>query len=311
MDIFRTPEDRFRALSGFPFEARYRDVTVDGSNLRMHYVDEGSGANGVFLMVHGMPTWSYLYRKMIPPLVAAGYRCIAPDHIGFGKSDKVLDDSWYSIERHCLALRSLIEALDLQRITLVCQDWGGPIGLRQAVDMPARFDRLALLNTWLHHEGYEYTPNIRRWQSMWEPGGAFEAVQGCGFVLQNYVSTFPAGAPPQLNPQEAFDAYEAPFPDRASKAGPRRFPLCIPIDGKNPEGAAEQQRCWDALLAWKKPVHFIWGTADLVFTEAWGREWAGHFPQSTFDGINAGHFLQETHGAEVAELLLGRIAEER
>ena len=310
MELFRTPDERFAGLPEFPFVPRYVSVTVDGAAARMHYVDEGNGESGTVLMVHGMPTWSYLYRRMIPPLVEAGYRCIAPDHIGFGKSDKVLDDGWYSIERHSLALRALIEGLDLERLTLVCQDWGGPIGLRQAVDMPGRFDRLAILNTWLHHEGFEYTPAIRRWQSLWQPGGGMEQAQGCGLVLQNFLANFPHGAATQLTREQAFQAYEAPFPDRASKAGPRRFPLSIPIDGQNPESAAEQQRCWEALLSWAKPVHFIWGTADLVFTEAWGREWAARLPQATFDALNAGHFPQETHGQEIAELLLGRIGAE-
>ena len=273
----------------------------------MHYLDEGTGSRGTVLMVHGMPTWSYLYRRMIPPLVAAGFRCVAPDHIGFGRSDKVLDDAWYTIERHSLALGALIRELNLQRLTLVCQDWGGPIGLRQAVDMPERFERLAILNTWLHHEGYEYTPAIRRWQSLWQAGGGMEQVNGCGLVMQNFVQNFPRGEAEPLAAEQAFTAYEAPFPDRAAKAGPRRFPLSIPIDGQNPEVAREGQRCWGAILSWPGPVHFVWGTADLVFTEAWGREWAAKFPQATFDAVNAGHFLQERHGSEVAALLLERI----
>lgn len=310
MNIFRTPEERFAGLPEFPFKPNYHEVTVDDARLRMHYLDEGAGASGVVLLVHGMPTWSYLYRRMIPPLVEAGYRCIAADHIGFGKSDKVLEDDWYSIERHSIALRSLVVGLGLERVTLVCQDWGGPIGLRQVVDMPDRFERLAILNTWLHHEGFEYTSAIRRWQSLWQPGGAMAEMQGCGFVMQNFLATFPRGAATPLTPEQAFAAYEAPFPDAASKAGPRRFPLSIPIDGNNPETGAEQQRCWDALLAWQKPVHFVWGTADQVFTEAWGREWASKLPGSTFDTVNAGHFLQESHGQEIVDLLTARVAQE-
>ena len=307
MQVFRTPEDRFVGLPEFPFSAHYRDVDVEGTSLRMHYIDEGSATRGTILMVHGMPTSSYLYRCMIPPLVAAGFRCVAPDHIGFGKSDKVLEDSWYTIERHSVALGELLRGIDLQRVTLVCQDWGGPIGLRQVVDMPERFERLAILNTWLHHAGYEYTPAIRRWQSLWQPGGPMEQLNGCGLVMQNFVQSFPRGEAQPLAAEQTFAAYEAPFPDRAAKAGPRRFPLSIPIDGQNPDVAREGQRCWDALLRWKKPVHFVWGAADQVFTEAWGREWASKLPQATFDVVNAGHFLQETHGAEVAALVLDRI----
>jgi len=147
MNVLRTPEDRFAFLPDYPFTPQYHIW----QGLRMHYVDEGSGAP--VLLLHGEPTWSYLYRKMIPLLTAAGYRAIAPDYIGFVKSDKVEDDNWYVIERHVEAIRSLIETLDLQQITLVVQDWGGPIGLRQAVDMPERFRRLVILNTWLYQEG--------------------------------------------------------------------------------------------------------------------------------------------------------------
>ncbi len=310
MEIYRTPDGRFAELPGFPFNPNFREVAVDGDGLRMHFVDEGSGNSGVVLLIHGMPTWSYLYRRMIPHLVDAGYRCIAPDYIGFGRSDKVLEDSWYSIERHSLALRSLIEGLDLRQITLVCQDWGGPIGLRQAVDMPERFERLCILNTWLHHEGYTYTQAIRGWQSLWQPGGIMVERQGCGLVMQNFLANFPHGSATPLTPEQAFTAYEAPFPTRDSKAGPRRFPLSIPIDGQNPDVARDGQRCWDALRSWQKPAYFIWGTADQVFTEAWGREWAALLPQSTFDAINAGHFLQETHGQEVADQLLRRTRQE-
>jgi len=310
IDIYRTPDERFAGLPEFPFEPHYREVTVEGTSVRMHFVDEGDGDRGIVLLVHGMPTWSYLYRRMIAVLADAGYRCVAADHIGFGRSDKILEDSWYTIERHSSALRSLIEVLDLQRITLVCQDWGGPIGLRQAVDMPERFERLCILNTWLHHEGYEYTPAIRGWQSLWQPGGIMAQRQGCGLVMQNFLANFPRGSATPLTAEQAFASYEAPFPDAAAKAGPRRFPLSIPIDGQNPDVALEGQRCWDALLSWPKPAHFIWGAADQVFTEAWGRKSAALLSQSTFDPLDAGHFLQETHGHEVATLLLGRIDQE-
>jgi haloalkane dehalogenase len=261
-------------------------------------------------MLHGMPTWAYLYRRMVPPLVAAGYRCVAPDHIGFGKSDKVLDDEWYSIERHSQVCAELIRTRNLRRVTLVVQDWGGPIGLRQAVDMPERFDRLVVLNTWLHHTGYAYTSALRAWHAGWQPGAIMDQLQACGFVLQTFLQRFPRGSSP-LTPEAAFAAYEAPFPDRASKAGARRFPLSLPF--ANPEGgnAAEQERCFVALRDWQKPAHFLWGRRDDVFTEAWGRQWAEQFPRSTFDALEAGHFLQETHGPELVEVLLRRIAEEQ
>lgn len=303
---FRTPEERFEAWLDYPFEARYH--TWEG--LRMHYVDEGPRDGPAMLLVHGMPTSSYLYRHMIPPLVAAGYRCVAPDHIGFGKSDKVLDDHWYSIEKHCQALRGLIDALALRDITLVCQDWGGPIGLRQAADQPDRFARLVIMNTWLHHDGYVYTDALQRWNQSWHPGHTMDRLQGCGFVLQHYVTHHPRGSNPQ-SPEQVFAAYEAPFPDRASKAGPRRFPLSLPFDNPTGGNAADQARCFAAIDGWRKPIHFIWGVRDDVFTEQWGRAWAARFAQATFDPLDAGHFLQESHGLETAQLLLQRIREER
>ena len=311
MKTFRTPDERFDGLPEFPFEPHYIEVPSGlGAPLRMHYLDEGVGDRGTILMVHGMPTWSYLYRRMLPPLVAAGFRCVVPDHIGFGKSDKVLDDEWYTIERHTRNLDYLIAALDLSGLTLVCQDWGGPIGLHQAVVGPDRFVRLCIMNTWLHHEGFEYTPAIRRWQSLWQPGGAMAVVQGCGLVMQTFVSNFPRGREEPLSPLQAFHAYEAPFPDQASKAGPRRFPVSIPIETRSTGNAAVQAKDFASLASWGKTLHFIWGIRDLVFTEDWGRTWASQFPQATFDALEAGHFLQESHGAEVVDALLDRIAEE-
>ena len=310
MNIFRTPEDRFDAWPDYPFEPNYLDVSGgDGAKLRMHYVDEGPRDGHVVLMLHGMPTSSFLYRRMVPPLVEAGYRCIAPDHIGFGKSDKVLDDGWYTIERHSRICAELIQQLDLSNITLVCQDWGGPIGLRQAVDMPDRFERLCIMNTWLHHDAFEYTEAIRNWNAAWKQGGRMDEVQGCGLVMQITLNRWPRGTSP-LSDEEAFAAYEAPFPDRASKAGPRRFPLLLPFYDPEAGNADVQAANFEALLGWKKPAHFIFGLEDDIFTEAWGKQWASMYPQATFDALEAGHFLQESHGPEIVELLLQRISKE-
>ena len=310
MNVFRTPDNRFESWSDFPFAANYLDVTdSEDGTLRMHYVDEGPRDGHVMLMLHGMPTSSYLYRRMIPPLAAAGFRCIAPDHIGFGKSDKVLDDAWYTIATHGQACADLIRQLDLQDMTLVCQDWGGPIGLRQVVEMPERFERLLIMNTWLHHKDYEYTESIRNWNAAWHEGGAMDEPQGCGLVMQITLNRWPRGTSP-LSDEEAFAAYEAPFPDRESKAGPRRFPLCLPFDNPNAGNASVQAEDFEALRSWTKPAHFIWGLEDDIFTETWGRKWSTIYDQATFDGLEAGHFLQETHGPEIAEILLRRIGEE-
>ncbi|MCP4005804.1 MAG: alpha/beta fold hydrolase [bacterium] len=314
-ESFRTPEERFDVLKDYPFESHY----LEWEGLRMHYLDEGRVDEGradegndprpVALLVHGMPTWSYLYRRMIGPLVEAGFRCVAPDHIGFGKSDKVLDDDWYSIERHSQALGHLIRSLDLTDITIFVQDWGGPIGLRQAVDMPERLRRLTIMNTWLHGPEHEYSAALRNWNALWHEGGRMDQIQGCGFVLQHFRNNAPTGSS-SLSPEDAFSMYEAPFPDRASKAGPRRFPLSLPFDDPEGGNADEQTRCFEALRSWSKPVHFIWGAADEVFTEEWGRKWASFYPQASFDGLDAGHFLQESHGPEIVEILLRRIEEE-
>lgn len=319
-DFIRTPDENFANLADFDYAPHYHEW----QDLRMHYLDEGPADGPVMLLMHGMPTWSFLYRDIIPPLVAAGYRCIAPDHLGFGRSDKPTDIHWYTIARHTEVLTSLIHALDLQNITLVCQDWGGPTGLAQAVYMPDRFSRLTIMNTWLHHPGYEYSEAIHNWNRNWHEGGLFHREQpdiGLLLVLSAGLAPgeviFPAltqGTDPGFSGQ-ALDIYEgfaAPFkglPDGAFN-GLRRFPLSIPLDSYANGNAAAQTHHYTTLLGWQKPVHFIWGCSDDVFTEAWGRTWAERM-QASFDPIpEAGHFLQNTHGAEVASFLLDRIAQE-
>lgn len=318
--FLRTADSAFADLDGFPFAPNY--FAFEG--LRLHYIDEGPRIGPTALLMHGMPTWSFLNRRIIAALVEAGWRCIAADHIGFGKSDKVTDESWYSIARHTRAHRALVENLDLGEVTLFCQDWGGPIGLAQAIDMPERFARLVIMNTWLHHAAYDYTPALRNWNAQWKPGGFFDTVvperlsigsfmmAACGFVappdLRAHVGTS-AALPLTPNQELVRRGYSAPFEGlgRPGHAGPRRFPLSLPFD--NPVGgdAAEQERRYGELLSWRKPINFIWGGQDEVFTEAWGRTWASQFPQASFDFLPAArHFLQETHGREIAENILRR-----
>jgi haloalkane dehalogenase len=322
-DIIRTPDENFAGLTDFPFAPHYHQSSVE--DLRVHYVDEGPRDGPVALMTHGMPTWAYLYRDMIPPMVAAGYRCIAPDHVGFGRSDKVADDDWYSIAKHTEVLTDLIASLDLKNITLFCQDWGGPIGLAQAATMPERFARLCIMNTWLHHEGFEYTEAIRGWNASWHDGGRFARpcppVQmvplfSAGLVkpedMQNLLGE---GVEPRLSGDTAnrYTAYKAPFAGLKDGAycGARRFPLSICFD--NPEGgnAKAQESHFETLKGWRKPVHFVWGGLDGVFNESWGREWASIFSGATFDLLpDANHFLQDTHGAQIIDIALKRISEE-
>jgi len=315
-EFIRTPEQHFESLSNYPFSENFHHW----QDLRMHYLDEGPKDGPVMLLLHGMPTWSYLYRDIIPTLVNAGYRCIAPDHMGFGKSDKPTDLHWYTIARHTEILTSLITHLDLHDITLVCQDWGGPTGLAQAAIMPRRFSRLVIMNTWLHHDEYEYSNAIRNWVRNWQDGGLFARdrpdigllmIMSAGLAEREIIiPALVSGTLPDLSTaaQSMHDDYLAPFlhlPDEAYN-GLRRFPLSIPINSYDNGNAAAQAHHYQVLLQWDKPVHFIWGCADDVFNEDWGRKWANQM-QASFDPIaTAGHFLQNTHGSEVATLILDR-----
>ncbi len=317
-DFIRTPDENFADLADFPYVPRYHEW----QDLRMHYVDEGPRDGPVALLLHGMPTWAYLYRDMIGPLVDAGFRCIAPDHLGFGRSDKPTDIHWYTIARHTEILTTLITRLDLRDITLVCQDWGGPIGLAQAAVMPERFSRLVIMNTWLHHPEYEYSDAIRNWNRNWHEGGRFHIrcpdvglllVLSAGLAGPEVI--FPAlaeGKRPQLEGRAAdiYRSFSAPYrgiEDDAAYNGFRRFPLSIPLDSYDNGNAAAQTHHYKTLLQWDKAVHFIWGCGDDVFNEQWGRAWSKRMG-APFDPIqDAGHFLQNTHGGEVAELILKRL----
>ncbi len=313
-DFVRTPEENFEDLPGFSYAPNYHQW----QDLRVHYIDEGPRDAPVMLLTHGMPTWSFLYRDMIPGLVAAGYRCIAPDHLGFGRSDKPTDSHWYTVARHTEVLTSLIVDLDLQHVTLVCQDWGGPTGLAQAAMMPDRFDHLVIMNTWLHHPGYEYSEGIRRWNAGWHEGGLFcrpEPDLGLLLVLsaglmsqQAFVPAFVEGKAPELTGPAAdlYRGFSAPYrglPDSGYN-GMRRFPLSIPLDNYHNGNAAAQAYHFKTLLNWDKTCQFAWGCADDVFTEAWGRQWAT-LMNARFDPLeNVGHFPQSTHGKQLVELIL-------
>jgi haloalkane dehalogenase len=301
-DFYRSPDAAFDDLVDFSYAPNY----LEWDGLRTHYVDEGPKDAPVALLLHGEPTWSYLYRKMIPPLLAAGYRCVAPDHIGFGRSDKVLDDRWYIIDRHIERLAGLIERLDLNNITVFVQDWGGPIGLINAVASPERFSRLAILNTWLHHNGCEYGPGIRAWREAatnrhWLAWMRHDLPVGA-IVRRSCVR-------PVADVAALEAAYEAPYQGSVkAKAGARRFPWCIPF--AEPEaGAAERQaQAFDALKNWAKPVNVIFGADDPIFTPAWGEKWAGMIPGATFDTVDrAGHFCQEDAGEDIVARLFKRI----
>ena len=313
-EFVRTAEENFQNLQDFNYAPNYH-IWQD---LRMHYVDEGPKDAPVMLLMHGMPTWSYLYRNVIPGLVEAGYRCIAPDHLGFGRSDKPTDLHWYTVARHTEVLTSLIVELDLRNISLVCQDWGGPTGLAQAAMMPERFDHLVIMNSWLHHAEYEYSEGIRRWNAGWHTGGNFDRpepdlglmmVMSAGLMSrEQYVPAFMQGQDPQLSGAAAtmYQGFSAPYkglPD-AGYNGFRRFPLSIPFDSYHNGNGAAQTLHYQTLLQWHKGCHFIWGCTDDVFVEDWGREWARQM-NASFDAIpDAGHFPQNTHGEQLVELIL-------
>jgi len=289
--FMRTPDQRFVGLVGFDYQPHYLR-TAEG--LRLHYLDEGPGEKGVALLLHGEPTWCYLYRNVIPTLARAGYRCIAPDHIGFGKSDKVTEDDWYTLDAHVATLQGLIEELGLNRIMLVCQDWGGPNGLITAVDLPDRFERLIVLNTWLHHDGYEYTDHLITWNKLSQnPEFDFGVV---GYQM----APWSVDEAPTLHA-----AYAAPFTDLASKTGARRWPWMLPFAEPAAGGADRQAAAYAALADSETPTNVIFGDSDGAFTAEWGREFANHLG-ATFDLLpGVGHFVQET-GSRVAELILER-----
>lgn len=320
-EFLRTPDENFLDLEGFDYAPNYIDV----NGLRMHYIDEGPRDGRVVLMLHGMPTWSYLYRHIIKDMSAAGYRCIAPDHIGFGRSDKVIDAAWYNIAQHTANMKSLIEKLDLNAITIMVQDWGGPIGLAQVAHMPERFSRLVIMNTWLHHDGYEYTAGILQWIEQWTPGGLLETNIPEKFSLGGLMVMATGRMTPQetLRPSlmgetplyigESADvkkAYDAPFDGlgRVAHAGPYRFPMSIPAHDAVSGDSANQEENFALINALQIPVHFMWGVEDFVFVTDWGRKWSSLIPHSTFEEIvGARHFLQDTHGSQIAARLLAHI----
>lgn len=298
MDVLRTPDARFAALRDFPYVPHW----CDWQGLRVAYVDEGPRDGAVVLLLHGEPTWSYLYRHVIRVLAAAGFRCVAPDYVGFGRSDKVVADDWYVVERHVETVRHLIETLDLRGMTLVCQDWGGPIGLRQVLDMPERFARLVIMNTWLHHDGFVYGDGIRSWRSMATDPARLGGDLPAGRVVAGTL------ARPGHAKAAVVAAYDAPFPGPEYKAGVRRFPWCIPFAEPEAGGAEWQARAFAALERWDRPAHFVWGDADPIFPWTWGERWAARVPGATLDRIaGASHFLQEDAGADVAAVIRRRL----
>ena len=251
MDILRTPDERIENLPGYPFRPKYLEVpSGEGENLRIHYVDEGPAEAPVVLLLHGEPSWSFLYRKMIPPLVAAGYRAVAPDMVGFGRSDKPAAREDYTYQRLVAWTAATVQALDLQGITLFCQDWGGLIGLRLIAEDGDRFSRLVAANTGLPIDG-EVPEAFFRWQSFTQKVSKMQV----GRVLNG-------GTVTSLS-REVAAAYNAPFPDESYKAGARVLPALVPTDPDDPE-AKINRGLWRKLRKWPKPVLTTFSDSDPI-----------------------------------------------
>lgn len=289
-NIVRTPEDRFETLPDYPFSSNYLEV-ADG--LRMHYVDEGPADGPVVLLLHGEPSWSYLYRKMIPGLVEHGFRAIAPDLIGFGKSDKWVDQQAYSYQKHLDWLTSFIELLDLKDMTLFCQDWGGLTGLRLITSIGDRFARVVASNTALPTGNIPMPDSFMEWRAFSQHSPEFDI----GKVLD-------MGTVQALS-EEVIAAYNAPFPSEEYKAGARIFPTLVPIDEKDPE-ALNNQKAWEKLMQWQKPFLTIFGDEDRIMkgAEKVFQKLVPGAKNQKHQTLHAGHFIQEEKGAELAELIV-------
>jgi haloalkane dehalogenase len=286
-EAFRTPDERFEDLPGFPFEPRYRDV--DG--LRLAYVDEGEGEPVVFF--HGEPTWSYLWRKVMPPLRDAGYRCIAPDLAGFGRSDKPTDLNWYTYDGHAGLMAKLLADLELRDATVVVHDWGGPIGLRVAVEEPELVSRFVILDTGLFTGHQPMTDAWRQFRDFVERTEDLP------------VSMLVRGATARGMSDEAAAAYDAPFPTPESKAGARAFPLMLPTTPDAP-GAAAGQQVLDAIRDDDRPKLTVWADGDFIIPFEVGERFAAAINAPAPRKIeNASHFLQEDAGEEIGELIAG------
>jgi haloalkane dehalogenase len=280
----RAPEEQLQGLPDYPFTPNYRQV--DG--LRLAHIDEGEGQPVIF--VHGEPTWSFLWRKVIPPVRDAGFRCLAPDLAGFGASDKPVDIGWYTYDRHTALAQTLLEDLDLRAATIVVHDWGGPIGLRLAVEHPERIERLVILDTGLFTGRQKMTD---AWIAFRDFVARTEDLP-VGFLVR--------GACKQDPGDEVIAAYDAPFPSVAAKAGARAFPLLIPQSPDAP-GAVAGQRVQEALRDDRRPTLMLWGDSDPVLPLSVGERFASAIGRPAPRPIeNASHFLQEDQGPLIGQL---------
>ncbi len=307
MKVLRTPDERFKNLPGYPFEPHYVEVPDDeGGNLRMHYVDEGPRDADVVLLLHGEPTWSFLYRKMIPIIVKAGHRAIAPDLVGFGRSDKPVSQNDYSFQRHVDWMLSLLDKIKLNRITLVCQDWGGLIGLRLVAAKLDLFNRVVAANTGLPTGDGKISDAFLAWQKYSKEVPQFEV----GAIMKSSNTAFVKDNSLPILSDDVVAAYDAPFPDESYKEGARILPSLVPTKPDDPAAEANR-KAWEVLSEFKKPFLTAFSDSDPItrggerifqkrITGAQGQ------PHTTIRG--AGHFLQEDKGEEFAQVIVEFIA---
>jgi haloalkane dehalogenase len=300
VEVLRTPDQRFAALPDFAFDPQYVEVDDgDGGTLRLAYVADGPADGETVLLLHGEPSWSFLYRRMIPPLTAAGLRVVVPDLIGFGRSDKPAEQSAHTYAGHVGWLReALFERLDLRDVTLVCQDWGGLLGLRLVGEHPERFARVVAANTGLPTGDHPMSEAFLAWQRFATTAERFDV----GRVVQNGTRT-------EL-PPEVVAAYDAPFPDDRYKAGARVFPALVPTSPDDPAAPANRA-AWEVLARFDRPFLTafsdgdpITGGGDRVFQKL--VPGAQGMPHTTLNG--GGHFLQEDVGPELARVVAEFVA---
>jgi haloalkane dehalogenase len=300
--LLRTPDERFEGLPGWDYASRYVEVPgPDEFGVRVHYVDEGPSTGDPVLLLHGEPSWAYLYRKMIPALTGAGLRAIAVDLVGFGRSDKPAQRSDYTYERHVDWMHAVIDRLDLRDVTLFCQDWGGLIGLRLVGEDPDRFARVVAANTFMPTGDQPLGDAFFAWRKasqempVLEVGRAVQA--GCASSL----------------PPEVVAAYDAPFPDESFKAGARQFPMLVPATPDD-SAAPANRAAWEVLGRFEKPFLTIFGAKDPITLGA------ERFLQALIPGAagqdhvildGAGHFLQEDEGETVAQLVVDFVAKSK
>jgi haloalkane dehalogenase len=296
MELLRTPDERFENLTGYPFKPSYLTINdrSEDVGIRIHYIDEGDSGAQPVLMLHGEPSWSYLYRKMVSPFVQAGYRVVAPDLPGFGKSDKPAKRTDYSYARHVAWMQDWLQAMDLNNIILICQDWGGLIGLRLVAAEPHRFARVVTSNTMLPTGDHSPGDAFMKWQQYSQQVPVFPTGQ---IVHKGTVAGLS---------DEEIAAYDAPFPDEAHKEGARQFPTLVPTTPDDPESQANRD-AWKSLMSFEKPWLCAFGDSDPITGAAapviqklipgcHGQ------PHTTLSG--GGHFIQEDCGEELSRVVL-------